>query len=108
MVQALGKDGHGYTYTAVEKDVCIKKEVLPGGKDYYSMVLVYVDDILCIHKDTSFVIDSLANIYVMKEGSIGPSDRYLGVKMEKVQTQGSKVIWETRSGDYFKAEIANL
>ena len=48
------------------------------------MVLVYIDDILCIHKDTSVVIDSLSSIYVMKQGSMGPPDRYLGANVDKV------------------------
>jgi acyl-CoA thioesterase len=56
----------GNTHTAADKDVWIKKEVLPDAKEYYSMVLVYIGDILCIHKDTSVVIDALASIYVMK------------------------------------------
>lgn len=86
LAETLGKDGLGYTSTAADKDVWIKKEVLPDGKEYYSMVLVYVDDILCIYKDTSVVIDALASIYVMKEGSMGPPDRYLGANIEKVQT----------------------
>ena len=40
LVETLGKDGIGYIYTALDKDVWIKKEVLPDGKEYYSMVLV--------------------------------------------------------------------
>ena len=72
------------------------------------MVLVYVDYIQCIHKDMSVVIDALASIYVMKQGSMGLTDRYLGENNEKLQTQNSKVMWDTHSGDYSKAAIANL
>ena len=39
------------------------------------MVLVYVDDIFCIHKDASVVIDALASIYVMEQGLMEPPDR---------------------------------
>ena len=57
------------------------------------MVLVYVDDILCIHKDTSVVIDDLESIYFMKQGRMGPPNRYLGANIEKMQTQYGKVMW---------------
>ena len=67
------------------------------------MVLVYVGDILSIHKDTSVVIDAMESIYVTKQGSIVPPDRYLGENIEKVQTQEGKVMWVTHSGDYCKS-----
>ena len=56
------------------------------------MVLVYVDDIFCIHKNTLVVIDSLASIYVMKQESMGPLGRYVGENINKVHMQDSKVI----------------
>ena len=68
----------------------------------------YVDDILCIYKDTAVVIDALASINVMKQGSMGLTDHYLGASIEKVKMQDDKVMWETHSGDDFKAAIANL
>ena len=72
------------------------------------MVLFYFDDIFFIHKDTLVVIDALVSIYVMKQGSMGTPDCYLGDNIKNVQTQGIKVIWATHSGDYYKASIANL
>jgi len=110
LAESLGKDGLGYMSSAADKDLWIEKEVLLDGKKYYSMVLVYVDDILCsIHKETSVVIDTLASIYVIKKGSIGPPHHFLGKKIEKVQTQVVvKGIWATHSGDYCKAAITNL
>ena len=106
--ETLDKEGIYYTSTATYKDVWINRQVLLDGKKYYSMVLVYVDDILCIHKDTLVVIDAMASIYIMKQGSMGPPDRYLGVNIKKVQTQDVNVMWATHNGDYCKAEIANL
>ena len=67
------------------------------------MVLVYVDDILCIYKDTLVVIYALVSIYFMKQGSMGPPDRYLGENVRKVQTQDGKFMWDIHSGDYCKA-----
>ena len=45
------------------------------------MVLVYVDYIFCIQKDMLVVIDALASIYVVKQGSMVPMDRYLVEKI---------------------------
>ena len=86
MVETLGKYSLGYTSTAADKYVWIKREVLPDRKQYSSMVLVYIGDILCIQKDTLVVIDDLKNIYVWKQVSMGPPYRYLGANTEKVQT----------------------
>ena len=78
----------------------MKREILPDVKKYYYMVLVYADDILCIHKDKLIVIDALACICVMKQLSIGLPDRYLGSNTNKVQTQDGEVRWATHNRDY--------
>ena len=98
--EALGKDGLGYTSTSADKDIWVNMDILLYGKEYYSMVLVYVDDILCIHKDTSVIIDALESIYVMKQRSMGPLDRYLEANIENMKVQDGKVMWATHSRDY--------
>ena len=77
LAETLGKDTLGYTSTSVDNDVWIKREVLPDRREYYSMLLVYIDDIFFIHKYTSVVIDDLSSIYDMKQESMGPPDCYL-------------------------------
>ena len=72
------------------------------------MVLVYDDDILCIHKDTLVVIDYLTSFYIMKQGIMGPPYHYLGSNIEKVQTQEGKDLWATHRGDYCEAVIVNM
>ena len=81
LAETLGKDGLVSTSTDEYKDVWIKMDVLPDGKEYYSMALVYIDNIFFIHKDTSVIIDALEIVYVMKQGSMVPPDRYLGEKL---------------------------
>ena len=108
LAETLGKENLGYTPTATYKYLWIKRDVLPDGKEYCSMLLVYVDDILCFHKDMPVVIYSLASIYALKQGSMGPPDRYLGENIYRVQTNDGKVVWETHSEDYYKAAIENL
>ena len=100
LAETLGKDSLRYTSTATDKDIWINREVLPDRKGYYSMVLVYVDDIVCIHKDMLVVIDALASSCVMKQLIIGLPDRYLVSNTEKVQTQDGEVRWATHNRDY--------
>ena len=65
------------------------------------MVLVYIDDILCIYKDLLVVIDAQESIYVMKQVSMGQTDGWFRAK-------DGKFIWETHSRNYCKAEISKL
>ena len=102
LTETLRKDVLGYTSTGIDKDVWIKREVLKYRKEYYYMLLVYVDDILCIHKYMPVVIDDMPSICVMKQGSMVLSERYLGANIDKVQTQDGKFMWANHSGYYFK------
>jgi hypothetical protein len=45
------------------------------------MILVYVDDILCISKETAPIMKNVAAIYRLKEGSIGQPSKYLGANI---------------------------
>jgi len=42
----------GYTSTSGDKDVWVCREVSPDRQKHYSMILVYVDDILVVSMDT--------------------------------------------------------
>ena len=54
------------------------------------MVLVYVDDILCIYKHMLVVIDALPSIYFMRQGNM--PDRYFGEEIEKMKNQDGNVM----------------
>ena len=48
--------------------------------EYYSYILCYADDIICIHYDPDDVLNKL-NCYVpLKPGSVGSSNMLLGKK----------------------------
>jgi hypothetical protein len=105
MVGNAGRDsGQGWSWLHIycRRQGCLDKE---GSLARWKGVLLHG---ISLHKDTSVVIDALASICVMKEGSMGPPDRYLGANIDKVQTQDGKVMWTMHSGDYCKAAIANL
>ena len=56
------------------------------------MMIVYLDAILVVLKDTSTVINYFENIYVFKEGRMGPPNRYLGANTEKVHAANGSYI----------------
>ena len=51
------------------------------------MILIYVDDILVVFKDTINAMHYLSNIDLLKKVIMGPTNRYLGANIEKVQTE---------------------
>ena len=49
------------------------------------MLLVYVDDILVVAFDPKLTMDAIGKLYRLKEGSVGPLERYLGANIKRVQ-----------------------
>ena len=61
----------GYTSCLADQDVWFKVEVRPSDvHKYYSYILLYVDDILCIHHDAESTIRNIDEYFKMKDGSI--------------------------------------
>ncbi len=56
-------------------------------------MLVYVDNILCIHKDPNSVL-KIPNMYFpLKPDSIGTPDIYLGAKLKLMLLENSAWAW---------------
>ena len=47
------------------------------------MIIIYVDDILVVLKETSTDIDYLTKKYALKEGSMGPPNQHLVSNIDK-------------------------
>jgi hypothetical protein len=59
----------GYTQSRGDPDVYCKRRSRPGGNDYYEMILVFVDDILCIsHKPQEFM-DKIGLVYDLRSST---------------------------------------
>ena len=54
-------------------------------------MLVCVDDVLHLAKDTQEYILKLNQVYKLKEGSV-PPDRYLGVNLNKFQLEDGRIV----------------
>ncbi len=58
----------GYTSCPADLDLSYKEVKQPvTGILYYSYILIYVDDILCIHHDTMPVLDKLDIYFTLKQ-----------------------------------------
>jgi hypothetical protein len=54
-----------------DRDLWMKADTRPGGGVmYWAYILIYVEDILCLHNDPSTPLVKLYEYFKMKEGSI--------------------------------------
>jgi len=98
----------GYTPSEADRNVWLKPGVKPDGFRYYQMILIYVDDILHLSHDPDVVINALRGMYELKEGSVGPPNRYLGANVERVQLGDGRETWAMSSKDYITSAVANV
>jgi len=61
----------------------MKERTRKDGSKYYSYLVIYVDDVLCIDENPKVVIDYIASIYRVKDGSVEAPSRYLGLNLKK-------------------------
>ena len=61
----------------------MKAKIKVDESTYYSYIVVYFDDILCIDADPGEIIDKIVSICRMKEDSIGSPKIYLGANVKK-------------------------
>jgi hypothetical protein len=61
----------GWEPCRADRDLWMKAETRPNyGVRYWAYILIYVDDILCVHHDPGTPLDKLDEYFKMKEGSI--------------------------------------
>ena len=74
----------GYTPCLVDLDLWMKPEVHPDDDEAYcAFILCYVDDILSIIHNAEDVIPRFDKYSVLKPGSLGNPDIYLGAKLKR-------------------------
>ena len=70
----------GYQFSGANPDLLTKAEYRPEDKlEYYSYILCFMDDILCIHHDPNDILNKLNGYVPLKPGSIRSPDMYLGI-----------------------------
>jgi hypothetical protein len=87
----------------------MKAETRPDeGVSYWAYILIYVDDILCVHHDPGSPLANLDEYFKMKEGSIQVPTFYLGAKLKKTVLPNGVVAWGMSSSKYVQSAVQNV
>jgi hypothetical protein len=92
-----------------DRDIRMKAEICPDdGVLYWSYILIYVDDILCVHHDPGAPLEKLDEYFKMKEGSIQVPTFYMGSKLKKTFLPNCVVAWGMSSSKYVQSAVQNV
>jgi hypothetical protein len=87
----------------------MKAETRPDdGFLYWAYILIYVDDILCVHHDSGAPLAKLDKYFKMKEGSIQFTTFCLGAKLKKTGLPNGVVDWGMSSRKYVQYAVHNV
>ena len=98
----------GFKSSLADPDLWYKAETSPDGFKYYSYIMVYVDDILIISKNTKRYMAQIQEDFTLKPSSIGTPKSYLGADINKVYHSDGTSSWTMGSETYVKKVIANI
>ena len=98
----------GYKSCLADTDLWYKPGVREEDKfKYYSYVLLYVDDCLCIHHSAEEELNKTDKFFKMEGGSIGDLDIYLGAKVKPMKMNDGVTAWAISSNKYVNEAINN-
>ncbi len=99
----------GYTSCPVNPDLWYKevKQSAETGVLYYSYILIYVDDILCIHHDAMPMLDKLNQYFSLKPSLVGDPSMYLGAKLKLTQMSNGVWAWGMSPLKYIEEAVSN-
>jgi hypothetical protein len=99
----------GWKPCTADRDIWMKTETHPDdGILYWAYILIYVDDILCVHHDPGTPLENLDEYFKMKEGSIQVPTFYLGAKLKKTVLLNGVVAWGMSSRNYMQSAVQNV
>ena len=78
---------------------CVR-DIGKGAEEYYSYILIYVDNILCIHQDPGTVLKMLDKYFPLKPNSVGEPDIYLGAKLKLMRLGNGIWVWGLSPSKY--------
>jgi hypothetical protein len=94
----------GYMSCKADPDVWMKVATKADGIKFYSYVLAYVDDILCLDTNPKNVMNALSKVYKLKDRSAKAPDLYLGAEVKQFKIPDSdepgKIRWAMSSSKY--------
>ena len=97
-----------YTSCKADPDIWYKSSIQPDDNfHYYSYILCYVDDILCIHHDAMLVLNCIHHYLPLKPTSVGDPDIYLGAKVWLDQLTNGVFAWGLSPSKYVQQAVLN-
>ena len=99
----------GFKSSLADPDVWYKPSVKSTGEEYYTYLLVYVDDLLCIDENPRKYMEMIEQSFKIKEGSVGPPQVYLGANCQLNPSRTDGVdCWGMSSEQYCKEAVKNV
>jgi hypothetical protein len=98
----------GFKSSLADPDLWYKPMTSKDGFEYYAYILVYVDDLLIIHKDPKEFMTQIQESFTVKPSSIGEPKSYLGADIGKVYYEDGSYGWTMGSETYTTQAIKNL
>ena len=99
----------GYESSLADPDVWYKAQTKQNGETYYSYILVYTDNLLCVHENPTDILNILKKKCPMKLDSISPPKIYLGANIQKVESKSEGVsCWVMSSERYVRKAVRNV
>ena len=93
--------------TEYDTDVWINRVTTYNGTDYYKYMLVYVNDVIHLSKDSQKDMLELNQVYLFK-GYFGQPDKYLGANVDTFQLEDGSTFWSMNCVEYLYVAIKNL
>ena len=98
----------GYTSCLADMDLWYKLMVQPEDNfKYYSYILLYVDNCLCICHDAEAETHKIDKFFLMKKGSIGDPDMYLGARVKRMEMLNGVQAWALSLSKYVQEAVQN-
>ena len=91
--------------TVADPDFYHRRVMKYNGEEYYELLLLYVDDVLCCLHNTQLIMYTLALIYDIKDGLVVLPRIYLSSEIKKYQVRSGKSHWRMLSTQYVKNTI---
>jgi hypothetical protein len=92
-----------------DRDVWMNEETRTDDSvNYWAYILIYVDDILCVHHDPGTSLAQIDKYFKMKPGSIMEPTFYLGAKLKKTIMQNGVVAWGMSCSKYVQAAVQTV
>jgi hypothetical protein len=85
--------------------VWVRTAVRPdSGDEYTEFILVYIDDVLVLSHQATWILKTFEKQYEYKLKNVGPPKRYLGARISKYNIEGTQT-WAISAQDYLEKAI---